>query len=155
MFEWLRATGAFPPPFHVLTCQIELHKTSHSNDKVGAFSHQFMDSCAVFQLELFTFGLSNSLRAKIRVSVEHCVYKDQEKGVWSEAKLGQSGRNITSTPFLTRVNHTFKSHSPWSWMLGIPQAMAQRGISLWTLRNGLLNLHCARGKTQRDVINPI
>lgn len=68
-----------------------------------------MDSCAVFQLELFTFGLSNSLRARIRVSVEHCVYKDQEKGGWSGAKLGQSARNITSTPSLTHVNHIRKS----------------------------------------------
>lgn len=106
-------------------------------------------------LNFSRFGLSNSLRARIRVSVEHCVYKDQEKGGWSGAKLGQSARNITSTPSLTHVNHTFESQSPWSWMLGITQAMAQRRISLWTLRNGLLNLHCARGKTQRDVINPI
>ncbi len=85
-----------------------------------------MDSCAVRQLELFTFGLSNSLRAKIRVSVEHCIYKDQEKGGWSGAKLGQSGRNITSAPCLAHVNHAFESHPPWSLLLGITQAMAQR-----------------------------
>ncbi len=89
-----------------------------------------MDSCAVRQLELFTFGLSNSLRAKIRVSVEHCIYKDQEKGGWSGAKLGQGGNNITSTPCLTRVNHAIESHPPSSLLLGITQAMAQSGMSL-------------------------
>lgn len=71
-----------------------------------------MEWCAACQLELFTFSLSYSLRAKIRVSVEHYVYREQEKGGWFGAKLGQSGRNITSAPSLTHVNHTLSpAHS--------------------------------------------
>jgi len=57
-----------------------------------------MEWCAACQLDLFTLSLSYSLRAKIRVSVEHYVYREQEKGGWFGAKLGQSGRILLVLP---------------------------------------------------------